>query len=60
MSIPEEIKRREDRLAKLKEAKKVMEERARERFEQEMDEHEEKLVERKTKERVHRAQDRWQ
>lgn len=51
LSIPEEIKRREDRLAKLKEAKKVMEERARERFEQEKAEHERKLAERKAKEK---------
>jgi len=52
LSIPEEIKRREDRLAKLKEAKKVMEERARERFEEEMAEHEEKLAEREAKQKA--------
>jgi transposase len=34
LSIPNEIKRREDRIAKLKEAKKVMEERAKVRFEE--------------------------
>lgn len=51
LSIPEEIKRREDRLAKLKEAKKVMEERARERFEQETAEHEQKLAQREAKEK---------
>ncbi len=50
LSIPEEIKRREDRVAKLKEAKKVMEERAKERFEEEMAEHEEKLALRRAKE----------
>jgi len=50
LSVPEEIKRREDRIAKLKEAKKVMEERARQRFEEEMAEHEAKLAERGAKE----------
>ena len=50
LSIPEEIKRREDRLAKLKEARKVMEERAKARFEEEMAGHEEKLAQRKAKE----------
>jgi len=34
LSVPDEIKRREDRIAKLKEAKKVMEERAKQRFEE--------------------------
>lgn len=50
LSVPEEIKRREDRVAKLKKAKKVMEERAKERFEQEMAEHEEKLNRRRAQE----------
>lgn len=51
LSIPSEIKRREDRLAKLKEAKAVMEERAKVRFEEEMAEHQEKLEMRKAKEK---------
>jgi hypothetical protein len=50
LSIPNEIKRREDRIAKLKEAKKVMEERAKVRFEEEMTEHQQKLQQRKDKE----------
>ena len=51
LSVPEEIKRREDRIAKLKEAKKVMEERARERFKEETAEHEEKIAQREAKEK---------
>lgn len=50
LSVPEEIKRREDRIAKLAEAKKVMEERAKERFEEEMAEHKEKLERRRARE----------
>ena len=50
LSVPEEIKRREDRLAKLKEAKKVMEERAKQRFEEETAEYEAKLAQRQAKE----------
>jgi hypothetical protein len=50
LSVPEEIKRREDRIAKLKEAKKVMEERAKQRFEEEQAEYEAKLAARKAKE----------
>lgn len=50
LSVPEEIKRREDRLAKLKEAKKVMEERAKQRFEEEKAEYEAKLAQRQAKE----------
>jgi|TARA_B110000196_G_scaffold296960_1_gene287693 transposase len=50
LSIPEEIKRREDRLAKFKEAKKVMEQRAKQRFEEEKAEHEAKLAQRQAKE----------
>jgi transposase len=52
LSIPSEIKRREDRLAKLKKAKVVMEERAKVRFEEEMAEHQEKLETRKAKEKA--------
>lgn len=52
LSIPSEIKRREDRLAKLKKAKVVMEERAKVRFEEEMAEHQEKLETSKAKEKA--------
>lgn len=51
LSIPVEIKRREDRIAKLKEAKKVMEERAKKRFEIEQAEHEAKVGAREAKEK---------
>src|SRR6202045_1596629 len=44
MSIPEEVARREERLAKLGEAPTKLEARARERFEQEMAEHRAKLA----------------
>jgi len=50
LTIPEEIKRREDRRAKLGEAVKVMEERAKERLLEEQAEYEEKLAARKAKE----------
>src|ERR1700755_1987092 len=43
MSIPEELARREERLAKLAEARAKLEARAKERFEQEMAEHRAKL-----------------
>jgi transposase len=43
MSIPEELTRREERLAKLAEARTKLEARAKERFEQEMAEHRAKL-----------------
>jgi hypothetical protein len=44
MSIPEELARREARLAKLAEARAKIEARAKERFEQEMAEHHAKLA----------------
>jgi hypothetical protein len=44
LSIPKEIQRREDRLAKLKKAKQAIEERAAQRFEKEQAEHLKKLV----------------
>ena len=44
MSIPEELARREDRLAKLAEARAKLEARAKERFEREMAEHRAKLA----------------
>lgn len=50
LTIPEEIKRREDRRAKLGEAVKVMEERAKERLLEEQAEYEAKLAARKAKE----------
>ena len=49
LSIPAEIQRREDRLAKLREAKAVLEERARVRFEEESAAHAEKLAARHEK-----------
>ena len=51
LSVPEEISRREARIAKLKEAKKTIEERARLRFEEEQAEYEAKLVQREEKEK---------
>lgn len=51
LSIPSEIKRREDRLVQLKKAKAVMEERAKARFEEETAECQEKLKEREAKEK---------
>lgn len=51
LSIPVEIKRREDRIARLKEAKKAMEERAKARFEAERAEYEAKLAAREAKEK---------
>ena len=50
MSIPDELKRREDRLAKLAEAKAKIEARAKEQFEQEQAEHEAKMKARAVKE----------
>jgi hypothetical protein len=50
MSIPDELKRREDRLAKLAEAKAKIEVRAKERFEQEQAEHEARMKARAAKE----------
>jgi Transposase DDE domain/Transposase domain (DUF772) len=50
MSIPDELKRREDRLAKLAEAKAKIEARAKERFEQEQAEHEARMTARAAKE----------
>jgi len=52
LTIPKEIQRREDRLAKLAEAKKVMEERAKERLLKEQAEYEAKLVAREEKEKA--------
>ncbi len=51
LSIPDEIQRREDRLDKLREAKRVMEERAKERLEKEQAEYEQKLATRRAKEK---------
>src|SRR3712207_4327408 len=49
LSIPEELARREERLAKLAEARTKIEARARERFERERAEYEAKLAARQTK-----------
>ncbi len=50
LTIPEEIKRREDRIARLAEAKKVMEARAKERLIEEQATYQEKLAAREAKE----------
>ena len=50
LDIPEEIKRRKDRLAKIQEAKQVIEQRATERYEKEQEEYEQKMKERREKE----------
>jgi len=50
MDIPDELARREDRLAAIKKAKEEIERRAKERFEAEQAEHEAKLKQRKHKE----------
>ena len=50
MDIPEELARREDRLAAIKKAKAAIEKRAQERFESEQSEYEEKLRKRAEKE----------
>jgi len=51
LDIPEEIKRRKDRLEKIKEAKKVVEQRATERFQKEREEYEQKVQKREEQER---------
>ena len=50
LTIPEEIQRRQDRIAKLAQAKKVMEQRAKERLLEEQAAYEEKLAARQAKE----------
>ena len=50
LDIPEEIKRRKDRLERIKEAKKVIEERAAERYKEEKEEYDNKLQKRREKE----------
>ena len=50
MDIPEELARREDRLAAIKKAREVIEQRAQERLESEQSEYEEKLKKRADKE----------
>jgi transposase len=52
LSIPEEIKRREDRIGKIKQAVRAMEEQAKERFAREKAEYEEKLKAREDKEKA--------
>lgn len=50
LNIPEEMKMRENRLAKIREAKKVLEERAKDRYEKEKQAYDEKVKARKEKE----------
>lgn len=52
LSVPEEIARREDRMAKLREAKAEIEERAKARFQEEMEEHREKMAAREAREKT--------
>jgi transposase len=52
LSVPDEIKRREDRIGKIKQAVQVMEERAKERYLREKAEHDEKLKAREEKEKA--------
>lgn len=52
MSIPEEIVRREDRIAVIKEAKEKIEQRAKERYEKEKNLYDEKINKRKDKEKL--------
>jgi len=51
MSIPEEIARREDRLEVIKEAKAKIEQRAKERYDKEQTEYQQKIDKRETKEK---------
>jgi transposase len=50
LNIPDEISRREDQLAVIKQAKKVIEERAKKRYEKEKEEYDQKIKKRKEKE----------
>ena len=52
MDIPEEISRREDRIAVIKEAKTKIEQRAKERYDQEKKHYDEKITKRKAKEKL--------
>ncbi|MEM6815352.1 MAG: hypothetical protein AAF600_13365 [Bacteroidota bacterium] len=49
LDIPEEIKRREDRLARIRAARKVVEERASERYKKEKEDYEQKMQKRQEK-----------
>ena len=51
LDIPEEIKLRKDRLERIKEAKRVVEERATERYKKEQEEYEKKMQKRQEKEK---------
>lgn len=51
LDIPEEIKRRKDRLERIKEAKRVVEDRATERYKKEQEEYEKKMQKRREKEK---------
>jgi transposase len=50
LQIPEEIARRKDQIAKIQEAKRVIEERAKERYEQDKEKYDHKMRQRKLKE----------
>jgi transposase len=52
MSIPDEIARRQDRIAVIKEAKEKIEQRAKERYEEEKREYDEKIKRRQEKEKL--------
>ena len=52
VNIPDELKRRETRLQKIREAKKVLEQRAKERHEQEQTDYEKKMEDRAEKEKA--------
>ena len=52
VSLPDEIKRREDRLAAIAQAKAAIEERAKARYEREQADHQAKLAEREAKEKA--------
>lgn len=51
LDIPEEIKRRKDRLKKIKDAQEIIKQRAEERYNEEKREYDEKIKRRKTKEK---------
>jgi transposase len=51
LKIPAEITRREDQIAKIQQAKKIIEERAKQRYEQEKAEYDRKIKQRKLKEK---------
>jgi transposase len=60
MDIPDEIKRRKDRLQKIKEAKEVVEKRAAERYKKEKEEYDQLMQKKKRKRGGHRKETPWQ